>query len=86
MLDINLFRNNPELIRENLKKKFQDHKMPIVDEIIEKDQEYRKIKSRADDLRGQRNSLSKQIGLLMKDKKFEEAEEVKKQVTQQAEE
>ena len=86
MLDINLFRTNPELIRENLKKKFQDHKMPIVDEIIEKDQEYRKIKSRADDLRGQRNSLSKQIGLLMKEKKFEEAEEVKKQVTQQAEE
>lgn len=80
MLDINLFRENPELIKENIKKKFQDDKLPLVDEIIELDTEYRRVKTRADELRGQRNSISKQIGKLMGQKKFEEAEAVKKQV------
>ena len=80
MLDINLFRTNPDLIKENLKKKFQDNKIPMVDEIIELDKEYRQIKTRADELRGERNTLSKEIGILMGQKKKEEAEEVKKQV------
>lgn len=80
MLDINLFRENPELIKENIKKKFQDDKLPLVDKIIELDKEYRRVKTRADELRGQRNSISKQIGKLMGQKKFEEAEVVKKQV------
>lgn len=80
MLDINLFRENPELIKENIKKKFQDDKLPLVDKIIELDKEYRRVKTRADELRGQRNSISKQIGKLMGQKKFEEAEAVKKQV------
>lgn len=80
MLDINLFRENPEFIKENIKKKFQDDKLPLVDKIIELDKEYRRVKTRADELRGQRNSISKQIGKLMGQKKFEEAEAVKKQV------
>jgi len=80
MLDINLFRENPELIKENIKKKFQDEKLPKVDEIIELDTQYRRIKTKADELRGQRNSISKEIGKLMGQKKFEEAETAKKQV------
>ena len=86
MLDINLFRTNPELIKENLKKKFQEHKNSMVDEIIELDAEYRKIKGRADDLRAQRNSLSKTIGQLMGQKKFDEAEEAKLKVQDYASE
>ena len=80
MLDINLFRTNPELIKENLKKKFQEHKADMVDEIIALDIEYRGIKTRADELRGQRNALSKQIGQLMGQKKIDEANAVKEQV------
>ncbi|WP_342621683.1 serine--tRNA ligase [Erysipelothrix sp. P66] len=80
MLDINLFRTNPELIKDNLKKKFQDHKEDMVDKIIALDIEYRGIKTRADELRGQRNALSKQIGQLMGQKKIEEANAVKEQV------
>ncbi|NLW15503.1 MAG: serine--tRNA ligase [Erysipelothrix sp.] len=80
MLDINLFRTEPELIKENLRKKFQDAKILMVDEIVEKDIEYRRIKTRADDLRGQRNSISKEIGMLMGQKKFEEAEVIKQKV------
>ena len=84
MLDINLFRTNPEVIRENLKKKFQEHKLGMVDEIIAMDIEYRAMKTRADELRAQRNALSKQIGALMGKKKFDEAEEVKSQVANYA--
>ncbi len=84
MLDINLFRENPELIKENIRKKFQDHKLPMVDEIVELDKEYRGIKTRADELRGMRNKLSKEIGMLMGKKEFEEAEKVKKQVQDMA--
>lgn len=86
MLDINLFRTNPEVIKENLRKKFQEHKEVMVDEIIELDTEYRGMKTRADELRGQRNKLSKEIGKLMGQKKFEEAEETKKQVQSLADE
>ncbi len=80
MLDIRLFRENPELIKENLKKKFQEEKIPMVDEIIQLDKEYREMKTRADYLRSQRNSLSKRIGELMREQKREEAAEVKEKV------
>ena len=80
MLDMNLIRSNPELVKENIRKKFQDAKLPLVDELLDMDREYRQIKTHDDDLRGQRNSLSKQIGVLMGQKKKDEAEEIKAQV------
>ena len=80
MLDIRFIRENPELVRENIKKKFQDHKIPMVDEVIKLDEEARKVQQEADSLRADRNKLSKQIGALMGQGKKEEAEEVKKQV------
>jgi seryl-tRNA synthetase len=86
MLDINLFRTNPEVIKENLRKKFQDHKIEMVDEIIEKDALYRETKTKADALRGERNALSREIGILMGQKKFEEANEIKAKVQAMAEE
>ena len=82
MIDIKLIRENPELVKENIKKKFQDEKLVLVDEVKKLDEEYRALKSSQDDLRGQRNSLSKQIGALMGQGKKEEAEEVKNQVKQ----
>lgn len=80
MLDINLFRTNPDLIKENIKKKFQDEKLPLVDKIVELDTVYRGIKTKADELRGQRNKLSKDIGILMSQKEIEKANVVKKEV------
>lgn len=80
MLDIQLFRNNPELIKDNLKKKFQDEKIPVVDEIRDLDTKYREFKTRADELRRLRNELSKNIGILMREQKKEEAKQVKKEV------
>lgn len=84
MLDISLFRTEPEIIKENLKKKFQESKIPMVDEIIEKDALYRETKTKADALRGNRNSLSKEIGILMGQKKRDEAEVIKTQVQEMA--
>lgn len=84
MLDINLFRTNPDLIKENLVKKFQNQKVDMVDEIIEKDAQYRQAKTRADALRGERNSLSKEIGILMGQKKKDEAEAIKQKVQELA--
>ena len=86
MLDIKLFRTNPDIIRENLKKKFQDEKLPIVDEIIKMDEDFRRAKQRADELRAMKNKISKQIGALMAQGKRDEAEEVKKQVAAAADE
>ena len=86
MLDIKLIRENPELVKENMRKKFQHDRIQLVDEVIELDVKYRQTKTRADDLRGLRNKLSKQIGVLMGQKKFEEAEEVKRQVQAYAQE
>jgi seryl-tRNA synthetase len=86
MLDIKLIRENPDLVKENMRKKFQHDRIQLVDEVIALDVEYRQTKTRADDLRGLRNKLSKQIGVLMGQKKFEEAEEVKKQVQAYAQE
>ena len=86
MLDIKFVRENPEIVKENIKKKFQDKKLPLVDEVIELDEERRKVVARADELRANRNKISKQIGALMAQGKKDEAEEVKKQVTAQAQE
>ena len=80
MIDINLIRTNPDLVKENIKKKFQDAKLPLVDEVISLDKENRSLKQEGDDLRAQRNKLSGEIGKLMKEKKFDEAEKVKAEV------
>ena len=81
MLDLRFVRENPEIVKQNIRNKFQDAKLPLVDEVIELDEENRKVKKEADDLRESRNKISKQIGALMGQGKKEEAEEVKKQVT-----
>ena len=84
MLDIKFLRNNPELVKANIKKKFQDEKLPLVDEVIRMDEEVRAAKTRGDELRAERNTLSRKIGGLMKEGKKEEAEVVKKQVAADA--
>lgn len=84
MIDIRSLRENPDAVKENIKKKFQDHKLPLVDEVIELDAQARKTQQEADNLRAERNKLSKQIGALMGQGKKDEAEEVKKQVNAQA--
>ena len=80
MIDLKFLRENPEIVKQNIKNKFQDKKLPLVDEVIALDEEARAAKQEADDLRASRNKLSKQIGALMGQGKREEAEEVKKQV------
>ncbi|MDR1913458.1 MAG: serine--tRNA ligase [Clostridiales bacterium] len=80
MLDINLFRTDPDLIRENIKKKFQDRKLPLVDQIIDLDRTVREAKSESDKLRNQRNVASKKIGALIGSGKKDEAEAVKAEV------
>ena len=80
MIDINLIRENPELVKENIKKKFQDEKLILVDEVQSMDTEYRAAKTRGDNLRGERNKISKQIGLYMRDKNIEAAEQAKQSV------
>ena len=86
MIDMNLIRKNPDLVRENIKKKFQDAKLPLVDEVIALDKQNREAMQRADFLRNQRKVLSKQIGGLMKQGKADEAESVKAQVAAMADE
>ena len=86
MLDIKFVRANPEAVKENIRKKFQDEKIPMVDEVIAMDEELRAAKTRGDELRANRNSVSKQIGQLMKAGKKDEAEEAKKHVTEMADE
>ncbi|MFV0402187.1 MAG: serine--tRNA ligase, partial [Oscillospiraceae bacterium] len=80
MLDMKLLRNEPELVKENMRKKFQEAKLPLVDEVIALDKEYREAIAEADELRSKRNSVSKQIGALMGQGKREEAEEAKQEV------
>ena len=82
MIDINLIRENKDLVKENIKKKFQDHKLPLVDEVYNLDIEFRNIKTEADNARSNKNKLSDSIGLLMRDGKKEEAEKVKKVVSE----
>ena len=84
MLDIKFVRENPEIVKQNIRNKFQDAKLPLVDEAIALDKENREIKKEVEALRADRNRISKQIGVLMKQGKKEEAEEVKKQVTANA--
>ena len=86
MLDIKFIRENPELVKENIKKKFKDHKLPLVDEVLRLDEEKRATNSRANELRALRNKVSKEIGALMGQGKREEAEEKKAIVTAQAKE
>ena len=81
MLDLKFVRENPDIVKQNIKNKFQDGKLPLVDEVIALDAENRATQKEADDLRASRNKLSKQIGALMGQGKKEEAEEVKKQVS-----
>ena len=80
MLDIKFVRENPDLVKENMKKKFQDAKIPLVNEVLQEDKELRQTQQHADDLRGQSKTISKQIGALMGQGKKEEAEEVKQKV------
>ena len=86
MLDIKFLRTNPDIVKQNIKNKFQDEKLPLVDKVIELDKEFRESKTRAEALRANRNKVSKQIGALMAQGKKDEAEVVKKQVTDMADE
>ena len=82
MLDIKFLRENPDIVKENIKKKFQDRKLPLVDEVIELDKEARAIQAEADTLRGEKNTISKQIGALMAKGDKEGAEEAKRKVAE----
>ncbi|MBM6752271.1 serine--tRNA ligase [Mediterraneibacter glycyrrhizinilyticus] len=84
MLDIKFVRNNPEIVKQNIKNKFQDEKLPLVDEVIELDKRNREIKQEVEALRADKNKVSKQIGAMMAQKKFDEAEALKKQVSEHA--
>ena len=86
MLDIRFIRENPEAVKENIKKKFQEEKLPLVDEVIDLDRRYREAKTRCDYLRSQRNTISKQIGGMMAKGQKEEAEQAKAQVSSMARE
>ena len=86
MIDIKLIRENPELVKENIKKKFQDEKLELVDEVKKLDEDYRALRVRADELRGRRNTISKEIGQLMKQGLKDKAEEVKAEVAKIAKE
>ena len=80
MIDIKLLRTNPDVVRENIRKKFQDDKLPLVDEVIELDEKIRVLKAESDELRSLRNKASSMIGQLMREKKIEEANKVKQEV------
>ncbi|CCX89579.1 seryl-tRNA synthetase [Clostridium sp. CAG:590] len=86
MIDIRFLRENPDIVKQNIKNKFQDEKLPLVDEVIELDAKSRDVKGKADALRAERNKISKQIGALMAQGKKEEAENTKKLVTERSEE
>ena len=82
MLDIKFIRENPEIVKENIKKKFQEKKLVLVDEVIELDVKIRDLKQKGDNLRKERNDLSGKIGMLMREKKVEEANAIKAQVVE----
>jgi seryl-tRNA synthetase len=86
MIDIRLIRENPEKVKENIRKKFQDEKLVLVDEVKKLDEEYRGLRTKADELRAQRNTISKEIGALMSQGKKDEAEKIKAEVKQIGEE
>ena len=85
MIDIKLIRENKDLVKENIKKKFQDEKLPLVDEIFKMDKEVREVQTKCDTLKADKNKKSGEIGLLMKDKKIDEANKVKAEVAKRAE-
>ena len=85
MLDIKLIRENKDLVKENIKKKFQDEKLPLVDEVVNLDKENRSLKQEGDELRASRNKLSAEVGKFMKEKNFEEADKIKAIVKANAE-
>ena len=82
MIDINLIRENADLVKENIKKKFQDEKLPLVDEIKEMDERYRNAKFKADELRCEKNKVSAKIGEYVRNKEFDKVEETKKRVNE----
>ena len=86
MIDIKLIRENKDLVKENIKKKFQDSKLPLVDEVYDYDLEVRKIQTKADELKANKNKLSSEVGLLMRDKKIEEANKIKEDIKKMGEE
>ena len=86
MIDIKLIRENKDIVKENIKKKFQDKKLPLVDEVYDMDIKYRKVKTEADEKRSRVNSLSKEIGNLMRDKKIDDANKIKDEVARIKEE
>ncbi|MBQ4541996.1 MAG: serine--tRNA ligase [Clostridia bacterium] len=85
MIDINLIRTNPDLVKENIKKKFQDAKLPLVDEVMNLDKENRSLKTEAENIRSQRNKLSAEVGKCMKEGRKEDAEKIKAEVKAGAE-
>ena len=86
MIDIKLIRENRELVKENIKKKFQDDKLPLVDEVYEMDIRVRETQTKGDNLKAEKNKMSGEIGKLMKDKKIDEANKIKEEVSKMAEE
>ena len=82
MLDIKFVRENPDLVKENIKKKFQDEKLPLVDEILELDKVLREARVKGDELRAERNSKSSEVGMLMREKKIDEANVIKAKVSE----
>ena len=82
MLDIKFLRSNPDVVKQNIKNKFQDEKLPLVDEVIELDKRNREIKQEVEALRAEKNKASKEIGAMMAQKKIEEAEALKKKVAE----
>ena len=82
MIDIKLIRENKDLVKENIKKKFQDEKLPLVDEVYDMDKEVREVQTKADNLKADKNKMSSEIGALMRDGKKEEAEDVKKKIAE----
>ena len=86
MIDIKLIRENRELVKENIKKKFQEEKLGLVDEVYDLDESRREYQTKMDALKADKNKMSSQIGVLMKEKKLEEVEEIKKKIASMTEE
>ena len=86
MIDIKIIRENKDLVKENIKKKFQDHKLPLVDEVFELDKKVREVQTKGDELRALKNKKSSEIGFLMRDGKKDEAEKVKKEISKYGDE
>ena len=86
MIDINLIRENKDLVKENIKKKFQDKKLPLVDEVYDEDIKVRELKTKVENMKAEKNKLSKSIGSLMKEKKTDEANKIKESIKKSTEE